>query len=207
MAKFMNGIINNKEQTKLYSSKMKKLLSALFFITISIYGQEVKKFSYPNGQIKSEVAYDKDHVITKYSQWDQYGNLLSIEDFSKLYKEYPKKDFSKINWKSVTDGVFIYQFNKKDTNVVVNDSSFVVLNYQCYFANGQMLDNSFARGCPMQTQLNYMMKGFIIGIKQMKPGETALIKIDPKMAYGDSPSGNVPANSTLIYLVELLSVN
>ena len=39
----------------------------------------------------------------------------------------------------------------------------------------------------------------------MKPGETALIKIEPSMAFGDKAAGNVPANSTLIYLVELIS--
>jgi antitoxin component YwqK of YwqJK toxin-antitoxin module len=51
------------------------------------FGQEVEKYNYPNGQLKSEITYNKDHVLTKYCNWDQFGNLLTLEDFSILYKE------------------------------------------------------------------------------------------------------------------------
>ena len=186
---------------------MKQLYIIFTLTSLMTFGQEVEKYNYPNGQLKSEITYNKDQVLTKYCNWDQFGNLLTLEDYSILYKEYPKRDFSKVNWTAINDGTFISKFNRKDTNVVVKDSSFVVLNYQCYFSNGQMLDNTFSKNCPLQTRLDYMVKGFVIGVMQMKPGETALIKIDPKYAFGDKAAGNVPAKSTLIYLVELISVD
>lgn len=170
------------------------------------FSQEVKKYYYDNGQLKSEVTTDKTGLLTQYSRWDIFGNLLSTEEFSSAYKNYPKRDFSQVKWSPAINEVSISKFNSNDTSIIVNDSSFVTLNYQCYFENGQMLDNSFAKNCPLMTRLDYMVRGFIEGVKKMKPGETALIKIPSSMAFGDKVVGNVPANSTLIYLVELISV-
>lgn len=182
------------------------ILIAFVLTSLSTLGQEVKKYYHPNGQLKYEVTTDKTGLLTKHSLWDMYGNLLTSEQFSAKYKNYPKRDFSKTNWTAVTSGVSISKFNTKDTSVVVTDTSYVTLNYQCYFSNGQMLDNTFDTNCPMVNRLDWMIKGFREGVKQMKPGETALIKIEPSMAYGDKVSGNVPANSTLIYLIKLISV-
>ncbi|HAC24032.1 MAG TPA: hypothetical protein DCE81_03860 [Cytophagales bacterium] len=185
---------------------MKNYFTVLFaLVTLSSSGQDTKKYYYDNGQLKSEVTIDKSGLLTRYSSWDIYGNLLTTEVFKTQYKDYPKRDFTKVQWTPVINGVSISKFNTVDTSIVVLDSSFVTLNYQCYFENGQMLDNSFAKGCPLMTRLDYMVRGFIEGVKKMKPGETALIRIEPSMAFGDKVAGNVPANSTLIYLVNLIS--
>jgi hypothetical protein len=192
------------------STKLNTLLLAFTVIlltSINSFAQKVEEFKYPNGELKTEVTYDKDGVITKYKEWDNYGNLVNITDFSILYNNYPKKDFSKIKWIIISEGVQISKLNISETKAELNDSSFVTLNYICYFSNGKMLDNTFAKGCPLQTRLDHMVKGFILGVKNMMPGETAFIKIDSSMAFGDDVAGNVPAKSTLIYLVELISVN
>lgn len=181
------------------------ILLFIFLTSFTAFGQKVEKYYYDSGQLKSEVTLDKSGLMIKYSSWDIYGNLLITDVFKTQYENYPKRNFSKISWSPITSGVSIYKFNSNDTAKAVHDSSSVTLNYQCYFENGQMLDNSFAKGCPLKIRLDYMMQGFIEGVKKMKPGETALIRIEPSMGYGDKVSGNVPANSTLIYLVELIS--
>ena len=181
------------------------IILIIIFTSLSIFGQDVEKHFYESGQIKSEITIDKSGLMTKYSSWDKYGNLLTTEIYKTEYKNYPKRDFSSVNWTPIINEVSISKFNSKDTLVTVYDSSFVTLNYQCYFENGQMLDNSFARNCPLNTRLDYMIPGFSEGVKKMKPGDTALIKIEPSKAFGDKVVGNVPANSTLIYLVELIS--
>jgi len=182
------------------------ILSFLTFVSIATFAQNVKKYYYDSGQLLSEVTTDKDGLMIKYSSWDIYGNLLTSDVYADQYKHYPKRDFSKIQWSAVTNGVSIFKYNSIDTNIVIQDSNTVVLNYQCYFINGKMLDNSFARNCPLVMRLNDLVRGFTEGIKKMNPGETALIMIEPSMAYGDTISGNIPANSTLIYLVELISI-
>jgi len=135
-----------------------------------------------------------------------YGNILISEDYSMKYRQYPVKDFSKVKWSKVTLGVDISKFNMVDSTTLINDSSIVVFHYQCYLANGEMIDNSFVNDNPSRMPLNQLIKGFGEGIKRMQPNETAFIKIQPHMAYGDKTEGNVPANSTLIYFVELLYV-
>jgi|GEM_PF-6243271 hypothetical protein len=142
-------------------------------ISISTFGQEVKKFYYKTGQLKSEITLDKTGLMTKYLSWDIFGNLLTAKEYATDYKLYPQKDFSKIKWTSLVNGVSISKFNDVDTNLIVSDTTLVTLNYQCYFSNGQMLDNSFERNCPLTVRLDKMVRGFTEGVKQMQPGETA----------------------------------
>lgn len=162
------------------------------------------KYYYETGELKMDVKYDTTGLLYEMKEYDKFGNLLSIYNSKTFYKDYPLRDFSKIHWTKITDGVYIYKFNTIDTNIVISDSSSFTADYQCYFSNGQLLDNTFNKGCPYNSRLYYMMEGFQIGIKKMKPGETALIKIEPTMGFGNVVSGNVPANSTLIYLINLI---
>ena len=90
---------------------------------------------------------------------------------------------------------------------MITDSSYFSAYYQCYFLNGLLLDNTYSNSCTYQSRLDYMIDGFRIGVKQMRPNETALIKIESNKAYGSAISGNVPSNSTLIYLVKLIFIN
>lgn len=193
-------------ETNIINQIMKYILIITILTSISTFGQEVKKYYYNSGQLKSEITFDKTGLMTKYSSWDIFGNLLTTKEYASDYKNYPLRDFSKTPWTALVSGVSISKFNKVDGNHMVADTSLVTLNYQCYFGNGQMLDNSFARNCPLVVRLDKMVKGFTEGVKRMKPGETALIRIEPSMAFGEKVSGNVPANSMLIYLVEFISM-
>ncbi len=181
---------------------MRALLILLLFSSAIVQAQDVKKSYYPKGQLKSEVVHDKAGVMTKYSYWDQYGNLLTVKDYVNDYKSYPKRDFTKTKWTPVSAGVSISKFVTQDHVSEVTDSSQVTIHYQCYLESGQMVDNSFARNCPLVVRLDKMVPGFIKGVKAMNPGETALIRIEPAQGFGPKAAGNVPANSVLVYLVE-----
>ncbi|MFZ4400464.1 MAG: FKBP-type peptidyl-prolyl cis-trans isomerase [Bacteroidales bacterium] len=167
----------------------------------------IHKSFFENGKINAEVVYNRKGVLLKYKKWDIYGNLLISENYSKLYKEYPKKKFSNIKWEKITDDVFIFKDNEIDTNIVVSDSSKFSAYYQCYLLNGNLIDNNFTSPYPLQSSLDLMIEGFRIGVKQMHPGEIALIKIESNKAYGNKVTGNVPAGSGFVYLVYLLSVD
>ena len=83
------------------------------------------------------------------------------------------------------------------------------MNYKGTLLNGKVFDQSYGRG-PFDFQLGAgrVIKGWDQGIVGMKVGGQRKLVIPANLAYGaQSPSPDIPANSTLVFQVELLSVN
>lgn len=73
---------------------------------------------------------------------------------------------------------------------------------------GEKFDSSLDRGQPFRFPLGAgrVIKGWDQGVVGMQVGETRILTIAPDMAYGDRDRGPIPANSTLIFEVELLGL-
>ena len=82
----------------------------------------------------------------------------------------------------------------------------VTVNYKGTLINGTEFDNSYKRGTPATFQLNKVIKGWTEALQMMKGGSKWQIFIPPELGYGDRGAGPVPPNSTLIFEVELISV-
>jgi FKBP-type peptidyl-prolyl cis-trans isomerase len=48
--------------------------------------------------------------------------------------------------------------------------------------------------------------GWQYGLPLIKPGGKILLYLPPSLGYGSSPVGTIPANSVLIFEVQLVSV-
>ncbi len=85
--------------------------------------------------------------------------------------------------------------------------SLVSVNYTGKLENGTVFDTSVGKA-PIQFPLGqgYVIKGWELGLLGMKVGGKRLLIIPPDMAYGDKATGPIPANSTLIFEVELVGV-
>jgi len=85
----------------------------------------------------------------------------------------------------------------------------VTLHYIGTLSNGQQFDSSYDRNAPITFTLGaqQVIQGFDLGITGMKVGEKRKITIPPNLAYGSTDFASIPANSTLTYEVELLSIN
>ncbi|MFJ6795410.1 FKBP-type peptidyl-prolyl cis-trans isomerase [Streptomyces sp. NPDC091268] len=77
------------------------------------------------------------------------------------------------------------------------------------FASGREFDSSWERGEPFKFAVGggRAIKGWDRGIRGMKVGGRRQIIVPPRLGYGNqSPSPLIPAGSTLVFVVDLLSV-
>lgn len=86
-------------------------------------------------------------------------------------------------------------------------SSVVKVHYHGTLLNGTVFDSSVARGEPIEFPLNGVIKGWQEGVQLMVVGDKFKFTIPADLAYGSaSPSPLIPANSALVFEVELLGI-
>ncbi len=84
----------------------------------------------------------------------------------------------------------------------------VTVHYTGYLESGKIFDSSIERDEPITFELG---KGMVIpgweeGIKLLNKGAKAKLVIPASLAYGPIERGEIPANSTLIFDVELVDI-
>jgi FKBP-type peptidyl-prolyl cis-trans isomerase FklB len=83
----------------------------------------------------------------------------------------------------------------------------VVCNYRGTLINGTVFDSSYDRGKPLTIAVNHVIPGWTEALQLMPVGSKWQLFIPSDLAYGPRSAGpNVGPNSTLIFDVELLSI-
>lgn len=126
--------------------------------------------------------------------------------------------------KNVTEGKEFLESNKANPGVtetptglqyrVINEgdgdsptaSDQVKVHYKGTLIDGTEFDSSYGRGEPATFRVNGVIKGWQEGIQLMKVGAKYEFFIPSSLAYGPRPSPKIPANSTLVFEVELLEI-
>jgi FKBP-type peptidyl-prolyl cis-trans isomerase len=80
----------------------------------------------------------------------------------------------------------------------------VKIHYTGWTTDGNSFDSSRERGKVAEFELEGLIKGWQEGIPGMKKGGVRKLVIAPEKGYGAAKKPNIPANSTLIFEVELL---
>jgi FKBP-type peptidyl-prolyl cis-trans isomerase len=88
----------------------------------------------------------------------------------------------------------------------IASSDEVTVNYRGKLLDGTEFDSSYSRGQPATFPVGGVIKGWQEALVLMKPGSKWQLYIPPELAYGASPRPGIPANSLLIFDVELISV-
>ncbi|THB73598.1 MAG: FKBP-type peptidyl-prolyl cis-trans isomerase [Gammaproteobacteria bacterium] len=83
----------------------------------------------------------------------------------------------------------------------------IIAHYKGTLIDGSVFDSSYRRGKPFTTPVTRVIKGWTEALQMMKVGAKWRLFVPPHLAYGSrSPSQDIPANSALIFDLELLDI-
>ena len=89
----------------------------------------------------------------------------------------------------------------------IKDGDTVTLNYSGIVYGGKStFDSSWTKGTPAQFTLTStsMIKGFYKAMMGSKVGDRIVTIIPPDQGYGATATGSIPANSTLVFVIDVL---
>jgi FKBP-type peptidyl-prolyl cis-trans isomerase FklB len=100
-----------------------------------------------------------------------------------------------------------YKIIKSGTGESPKPDDKVKVHYHGTLIDGTVFDSSVQRGEPIVFPVGAVIPGWVEALQLMKVGDKWQLFIPAKLAYGDrSPSPAIPANSVLIFEVELLGI-
>jgi len=100
-----------------------------------------------------------------------------------------------------------YKILKEGTGPKPAATDSVVCNYRGTLINGTEFDSSYKRGQPANFPVNGVIKGWTEALQLMPVGSKWQLFIPSDLAYGErGPSPEIGSNATLIFEVELLSI-
>lgn len=102
-----------------------------------------------------------------------------------------------------SSGIF-YIVNSAGTGATPGQCNNVRVNYTGRLTNGTVFDKSTST---VTFGLYQLIMGWRIGIPLIKAGGSIRLFIPPSLGYGASPVGTIPANSILVFDIDLVGVS
>jgi peptidylprolyl isomerase len=95
---------------------------------------------------------------------------------------------------------------KGDGETVTPDMTLTVDYLGQVYEGKKPFDESFSKE-PAEFALNQVVQGWTIGLSGVKVGSRVLLAIPPDLGYGEQAQPNIPANSTLYFVVDIRSAS
>ena len=108
------------------------------------------------------------------------------------------------NVDSTSTGLY-YIIQKPGSDVHPDYNSIITVNYQGYLTDGTLFDAS-ATGSPLKSPLSYLVDGWQQGLPLIGVGGKITLFCPSALGYGSTAKSKIPANSVILFNVELLKV-
>ena len=102
-----------------------------------------------------------------------------------------------------TDKVLVKTLKQGDGALVCPGAT-IKANYVGTLWDGTVFDSSYKRGEPSEFSLDQVVKGWTYGLAHTHVGDRVELIIPASLGYGNQARGNIPANSTLVFVVDVL---
>ena len=99
-----------------------------------------------------------------------------------------------------------YEVMKKGSGPKPKKTDTVKVHYHGTLMDGTVFDSSVKRGEPIEFAVTGVIAGWTEALQLMSVGDKWKLTVPPGLAYGPQARGNIPANSVLIFEVELLAI-
>ena len=195
-----------------------------------------EKFSYAIGIQLAQSIYQQDIQIDADSLIQAVTDILKQQDLKLTipemqqaianYQAQQAKRMSELAIKNQAEGDTFLTKNKTQPGIIELESGLqykiekqgsgkkptqddsVVVHYRGALINGQVFDSSYERGQPITLALNRVIKGWQEALPLMPTGSKWKIYVPSELGYGEQGAGaNIPPNSTLVFDIELISIN
>lgn len=183
---------------ELFGEDSTKTISLKNFMAGFISGTTGKKGIMTVEQAQ-EVAQRKMQEIKDESMTKQYGA------YKKQNEDFIAKYSKGADVKKLKGGVY-YKVITAGTGEVPTATSTVKLMYEGKTIDGKVFDSSYERKEPASFPVNQVIPGFTEALTHMPVGSTWEVVIPQDLAYGSRDQGNIKPFSTLIFKIQLISV-
>jgi FKBP-type peptidyl-prolyl cis-trans isomerase len=129
------------------------------------------------------------------------ASKAKLEANAKFLEENKKKS----GIKSTASGLQ-YEIVKDGTGSIPKDTDTVSVHYRGTLIDGSEFDSSYKRNAPAEFPVARIIKGWNEALKMMKVGSKWKLYIPSELAYGPQDHPGIPANSILLFEVELLGI-
>ncbi|MCK6262775.1 FKBP-type peptidyl-prolyl cis-trans isomerase [Vibrio sp. ZSDE26] len=82
----------------------------------------------------------------------------------------------------------------------------ITVHYRGMLTDSTSFDSSYDRGEPATFPLAQVIEGWTEGLQHVNVGSKVTLVIPPELAYGDQSTPSIPGSSTLVFDIELLSI-
>lgn len=101
------------------------------------------------------------------------------------------------------DRGFYYTIQSPGSGTKPTVCSNVTVNYTGMLTNGKVFDSASG----ISFDLNQLIVGWQEGIPLLAPGGRITLYLPPSLAYGSQEQNDIPANSILVFKIDLVEIN